>query len=76
MIAYGATVGLLLGIGLSLILAWVRARKPQLADRIAPHVRGSSEHEMGSDAVVFTPFPTIERLLAPVLRDGVRVVER
>ena len=76
MIAYGATAGLALGVGLTLVVAWFRARKPRLVDRIAPYVRGSAEQELARESLVVTPFPTIERLLAPVLRDGVRAIER
>ena len=76
MIAYGATAGVALGVGLTLIVAWFRARKPRLADRIAPYVRGPAEQEFARESLVVTPFPKVERLLAPVLRDGVRAVER
>ncbi|WP_084078841.1 type II secretion system F family protein [Demequina sp. NBRC 110057] len=69
---WGATLGL----GMVLVLAWVRARRPSLAERIAPYVRASTAEEIRRRSVTVTPLPTLERLLAPVLRDGVRVLER
>ncbi len=57
--------------GAWLIWRWWLARTPTLEARIAPRLRAGSavEHE------ALTPFPTLERLLAPVLRDVVRRVE-
>lgn len=69
-------VGLTFGMGVALILSWVRARRPSLADRIAPYVRASTAHEIRRRSVTVTPLPTLERILAPVLRDGVRLLER
>lgn len=65
-----------LGLGLALVWSWVVARTPQLESRVAPHVRGSALDEVRRRQTTVTPFPTVERLLAPVLRDGVRYVER
>lgn len=65
-----------LGLGLALVFAYFSARIPRLEDRIAPHVRASASEELMRLQVPVTPFPTIERLLAPVVRDGVRWVER
>jgi tight adherence protein C len=69
-------LGLMLGTGIALVLGWWRARVPRLADRIAPHVRASAAEELRRRHEPVTPFPTLERLLAPVVRDGVRWVER
>jgi tight adherence protein C len=69
-------LGAILGLGLALLVAFWYARIPRLADRIAPHVRASATEELRRANVPTTPFPTIERLLAPVIRDGVRWVER
>jgi tight adherence protein C len=69
-------LGATLGLGLALLVAFWSARIPRLADRIAPHVRASATEELRRANVPMTPFPTIERLLAPVIRDGVRWVER
>lgn len=68
--------GLTLSIGITLIYSWLVARKPRLADRIAPHVRSGDSRAWSQPPVTVTPFPTLERLLAPVLRDGMHVVER
>lgn len=71
-----ALLGLTLGLGLALLAGWWRARTPRLADRIAPHVRTSVAEELRLRAEPITPFPTLERLVAPVLRDGARWIER
>jgi tight adherence protein C len=70
------SLGLALGLGLILVLAWWNARRATLEQRMAPHVRPADGEESGREAAVVTPFPTLERLLAPVIRDGVRAVER
>ncbi len=69
-------LGLMLGLGMCLVWAWADALRPRLADRIAPYVRGSVADEVYASSAPLTPFPTVERLLAPVLRDGVQAVER
>ncbi|NTV39603.1 MAG: type II secretion system F family protein [Demequinaceae bacterium] len=69
-------LGAILGLGLALLMAFWDARIPRIADRIAPHVRASAAEELRRRNTPTTPFPTIERLLAPVVRDGVRWVER
>lgn len=69
-------LGLMFGTGLALVFGWWRSRVPRLADRIAPHVRASAAEELRRRHEPITPFPTLERLLAPVVRDGVRWVER
>ena len=71
-----AVLGAMLGLGLALLIAFWSARIPRIADRIAPHVRASAAEELRRLNAPTTPFPTIERLLAPVVRDGVRWVER
>ncbi len=71
-----ALLGLTLGVGLALVAAWWWARAPRLADRIAPHVRASATEELRLRAEPMTPFPTLERLVAPALRDGARWLER
>ncbi len=68
--------GLAFGLGVVLVSAWLRARKPTLAARIAPYVRATDPSESMNATATLTPFPTLERLLAPVLRDGVRAVEK
>ena len=76
MIWQAIAVGLTFGAGIALIAAWVRARRPSLAVRIAPYVRASTADEIRRRSVTVTPLPTLERILAPVVRDGVRLLER
>ncbi|MDP3714767.1 MAG: type II secretion system F family protein [Mycobacteriales bacterium] len=76
----------LLGAGLGVVAgggAWLVAtgtpltRRPSLDDRLAPYLRDAprpSRLLVRDD--VLTPFPTLERLLRPVLRDLVGAVER
>ncbi len=73
----GAMIGALGGVGLWLIGWRLAARRVRLDDRLAPYLRtprSSSARLGGLDAR--TPFPTLERLIAPVMADGVRLVTR
>ncbi|MBC7550739.1 MAG: type II secretion system F family protein [Cellulomonas sp.] len=73
----GALIGALGGVGLWLIVWRLAARRVRLDDRLAPYLRtprSSSALLGGLDAR--TPFPTLERLIAPVMSDGVRLVAR
>jgi len=74
----GAVLGLVAGSGLLLALRRVPVwRRPTLDDRLAPYLRDSARpsrllvHERA-----LTPFPTLERIIAPALRDAVAVLER
>lgn len=61
-----------LGAGAALLLAaHLRARRPSLDRRLAPYLRPS-----GAASGPRTPVPTLERLLAPVMRDAARLTER
>lgn len=77
--ASGALIGLAAGLGLWLVLAHLAARRPTLDQRLAPYLRpsgpGTRDGRRGATASA-TPLATIERLLAPVMRDAVRLVER
>jgi tight adherence protein C len=68
--------GVALGVGLALIYAWAVARRPHLSARLAPHVRATDTRGWAPHPAGITAFPTLERLLAPVLRDGINMVER
>ena len=73
----GAGIGALGGAGAAII--WVRlgARRTVLDDRLAPYLRPQrTASTLLRTPVVRTPFPTLERLIAPVMADGVRVVAR
>lgn len=72
----GAGLGLVLGVGLVLILWRVTAR-PRLIDRVAPYLRERpATSRLLRSSATHTPFPTVERLLSPVLADLIRWIER
>jgi tight adherence protein C len=52
-------------------------RKPSLDDRLAPYLRDSAPPSrlLARDRTI-SPFPTLERLLAPLMADAVRGLER
>jgi len=73
----GAAIGAIGGVGTALVVAHLSARRPRLDERVAPYLRApardaSTVHQAGPR----TPFGTVERLLAPVMADAVRWVER
>ena len=76
--ALGSLVGAVAAGGVLLAAAgtpWVR--RPTLQDRLEPYLRDAprpSRLLARSDAL--TPFPTLERLLRPVLAEAMRFVER
>lgn len=74
----GAVLGLLAAAGLSLTLSRVPTwRRPTLDDRLAPYLRDSARpSRLLSNNRALTPFPTLERIIAPVLGDAVHVLER
>ncbi len=52
-------------------------RRPTLDDRLAPYLRDAPRpSRLLLNARALTPFPTLERIAAPAIRDGVRVLER
>ena len=69
-------LGLAGGTGLALVVWWTQARRPSLIARVSPHVRARSASEWRRPDTSVTPFPTLERLLAPAMRDAIRWVER
>lgn len=74
----GAGLGLLAGGGVWLAVVSVpAARRPRLDDRLAPYLRDAprASRMLGAPQSL-TPFPTLERILRPVLGDLVRAVER
>lgn len=75
--ALGALIGALGGAGLVLVLWRLDARRIRLDDRLAPYLRPRrTTSELLRGPVVRTPFPTVERLVAPWMADAVRVVAR
>jgi len=74
----GAALGLVAGGGLLLAATGApMARRPGLDDRLAPYLRDTPRpSSLLRSTEALTPFPTLERLLRPVLGDAVRFVER
>jgi tight adherence protein C len=76
--AIGAVLGASVAGG---VIVAVRAappfRRPRLDSRLAPYVSDTARpSRLIGEARVVTPFPTLERLLRPVLADAVRLIER
>ena len=76
-VVQGAFAGLLAACGVLVVIARVRARRITLDQRLAPYLRPrrTGSRLLGSP-VVRGPVPVLERLVAPVLTDGVRLVAR
>ena len=74
----GLGLGALAGGGLLLAASGTpRARRPTLDDRLAPYLRDTPRpSRLLSSAQSLTPFPTLERILRPVLGDAMRFLER
>lgn len=73
----GALAGLGLGVGGWLVTAHVAARRPSLDDRLAPYLREPTRAGPArATGPVRSPVVVVERLLAPVMADAVRLVER
>jgi tight adherence protein C len=76
--AQGAVLGLLGGAGLLLVAGRLPAmRRPSLDDRLAPYLRDTARpSRLLRTERALTPFPTLERIVAPVMADAVRLIER
>ncbi|MPV36690.1 type II secretion system F family protein [Georgenia subflava] len=73
----GALVGLMGGVGVCLVLWRLAARRITLDDRIAPYLRERPRTSgLLAERPGHTPFPTLERLLAPWADDAGRLLER
>jgi tight adherence protein C len=75
----GALAGLAFGFGLWLVALRVPwARRTTLDDRLAPYLRDTPRPSslLTPHPPLRTPFPVLERLLAPVMADAVRLVDR
>jgi len=74
----GVGIGLSAGTGILVALSGIpRARRPTLDARLAPYLRDTPRPSRLLDtSTTLTPFPTLERLLRPVMGDLVRAVER
>jgi len=74
----GALLGLLAASGLCLaVAASPPMRRPRLDDRLAPYLRDAPRpSRLLTQTRTLTPFPTMERLLGPLLRDAASFVDR
>lgn len=74
----GAGLGLLAGTGFAVAASRVPAlRRPRLDDRLGPYLRDSDRPSRPlSRERALTPFPTLERIVAPFVVDASRPVER
>ncbi|WP_425954669.1 type II secretion system F family protein [Xylanimonas sp. McL0601] len=73
----GALIGLLGGIGLVLVVAGVRGRRITLDERLAPALRPrDATSGLLREQPVRSPFPVVERLLAPWIADVAHWFER
>lgn len=73
----GAGTGLAFGIGLVLIIWRISARRMRLVDRVAPYLQERpTTSRLLLDTHVVTPFPTLERIVRPVVRDAGGLLER
>jgi tight adherence protein C len=74
----GALLGLLAAAGVLLaVVSSPPMRRPHLAERLAPYLRDTAPpSRLLQHSRALTPFPTIERLLGPVLHDLATLVDR
>jgi len=74
----GAGLGLVAALGTCLaVAASPPLRRPKLDDRLAPYLRDAPRpSRLLVQARSVTPFPTLERLLGPLLRDAAGFVDR
>lgn len=74
----GAGLGLVAAVGTCVaIAASPPLRRPKLDDRLAPYLRDTPQpSRLLVHARSLTPFPTLERLLGPLLRDVAAFVDR
>lgn len=74
----GAGLGLLAGAGLMIAVSRIPAlRRPRLEERLAPYLRDTSApSRLLRIERALTPFPTMERIVAPFMADAIRLVER
>ncbi|MFV0253080.1 MAG: type II secretion system F family protein [Beutenbergiaceae bacterium] len=73
----GAALGLCLGLGLTMVLWRLSARRMRLIDRVAPYLQEqSATSKLLPEPQAVTPFPTLERMVAPLARDVARMLER
>ena len=76
--ALGVLLGLTAGAGLALAVSRAPVfRRPTLEDRLAPYLRDTpTPSRLLAEERTVTPFPTLERILRPVLGRGADMIER
>jgi len=73
----GALIGAVGGFGLVLVVGHFRARRVRLDERLAPYLRPArTTSRLLAVGATQTPLATVQRLLAPWMADGVRLVAR
>jgi len=74
----GAMLGLLGGAGVALAVSRLpMRRRPSIEDRVGPYLRDPSRpSRLLAEQQVRTPFPTLERIAAPLITDAVRLLDR
>ncbi len=72
----GALVGLMGGSGLVLVVLRLRARRITLDQRVGPYLRTRGTSSLLRAEAAPGPWGVVERLVAPFLSDGVRLVAR
>lgn len=74
----GALLGLLAATGVGLVVRYSPpARRPRLDDRLAPYLVAAERTSRLLDrSRAITPFPTVERLIGPAIRDLATRVDR
>ena len=72
----GGLLGLLGGSGLLLVVLRVRARRITLDQRVGPYLRARGTSTLLRAESAHGPWTVVERLVAPFLGDGVRLVAR
>jgi tight adherence protein C len=76
--AVAVSVGLVAGVVLA-VLGAPRMRRPRLATRLDPYLRGlepTPTRLLQGAETPLTPLPALERLLGPLLQEGAHLVER
>lgn len=76
--ATGAGLGLLAGVGLAVAASRTpMMRRPTLDQRLAPYLRDSTpQSRLLRHERTLTPFPTLERIIAPLMADAIAMLER
>jgi tight adherence protein C len=77
-VALLVSLGFVVGVGL-LRSGAPRMRRPRLAARLDPYLRGlepATTRLLDGAESPLTPVPALERLLGPLLQEGARLVER